>query len=191
MALRSTSRPSRSRRRVGPGLLVALALALVAPWSDGALHAAAATGSQGRDAGAYRSLIGKSYDSNGRPAGLKGFSYVGGTGFDDDSQDEPELAVVHFRRGATDLVVFHSRPRSGTRAKILDVLTVASVPKGRVLVIGDCRYDGADRPSLIALARADDPALLTRIERAWYVDRDRLRISRTDTGLIDCYAPGS
>jgi hypothetical protein len=148
-----------------------------------------AEGSQGRFAGRFRSMIGTSYDSNGRPSALKGWSYVGGAGFDD--VDDPELALVHFRKGRTDVVVFHSRPRSGTRATIIDVLTVDPVPVGRVLVPGDCTYDGDPRPTIIALARTNAGAALTRIDRAWYADRDRLRLSQISTKLIECESPDS
>lgn len=182
---------ARLRRRFWTGLLAASAGAMLgtaAPVAPAAAQRSSVQGSAGRDAGSYRSLIGTTYDSNGRPAALKNWSYVGGGGFDETS--DPELAIVHFRRGKNDVVVFHSRPRSGTKAKILDVLSLQPVPTGRVLIPGDCRYDGEDRPTIIGLARLTDDALLSRIDRAWYVDRDRLRLSRIDVGLIDCYAPG-
>lgn len=139
----------------------------------------------GRDAGARRALIGKTYDANGTPAALRGWENVGGALVSDES-DERELVVTHFRKGRANVLTFEAYARDTATAKILDVIEIKSMPTREQALIGICTYRDEEAPYHVAIAKENPTAAKMLVRRVWYVDRARLQFSRVSTAGFNC-----
>lgn len=53
------------------------------------------------------------------------------------------------------------------RYRILSAMSISALPKGKVIVIGDCTLNGVQDVDIIALVQRQGKPALSRVERAW------------------------
>jgi hypothetical protein len=147
--------------------------------------------SAGRDAGKYRSLIGRSYDARSTPPGLRGWETIGGGAVNEDelAETQVEYVVTGWVKGSAYVVVFQTRPLASKNATIVDVISLTKIPTTQFVALSCSRF-GESASHYVALAVRGTDATTTQLRRAWYVDRDRLRFTRIATTGLECETDG-
>jgi hypothetical protein len=156
-----------------------------------ATPASAQRTSAGRDAGKYRSLIGRTYNATNNPPGLSTWENFGGSAVNEQELSDPanpELIVTGWEKGSSRIVTMQQKPQTSTTAKILDVIFIQKIARTDYVALSCTRF-GETQSSWVAVAQRSD-VIARKVSRAWYVDQDRLRFVRVETTGLACETDG-
>lgn len=139
--------------------------------------------SQGKFAGNYRSLMGKTYMNESELTILKGFTSRGGT-FLSDPSDPNGLSGSWYVKGNLIVTIFEQTNEDKTRT-IVDVLEVRNVLPNQQLSIGDCKDGENENTGFVALVNQPKEERFKAV-KAWFFNRDKIRLEAWDAARVTC-----
>lgn len=145
---------------------------------------------QGKYAGTFKKLIGRTYTDDRHVAGLEGYTYRQGDLITDANDEESQFLTV-FIKGKNAAVVYSAQ--SGTTKKsftIIDIIQINNIPPGWEIKTAGCNEGATEAEIIIALVNPGKKQYTTTIKKAWLCERDRLRIEAIGTKNIKCLNEG-
>lgn len=138
--------------------------------------------SQGRFAGSYGSLIGKTHTNESQLTLLQGFISRGGTSLS-NVNDPAGFSSEWYRKGNLIVVLFEQK--AGEGKAILDVLEIKNAQKDQTLSIGDCQDGEMVNEGIVALVQTSKAERFKAV-RAWYFNRDKIMIEPFAPDQVTC-----
>src|SRR5882672_432990 len=120
---------------------------------------------QGKFAGSYASLAGKTYTDVKQLTLLNNFTYRGGTLLS-DINDPDGFSGEWYSKGNLIVALFEQKAGRNGKA-ILDVLEIRNVQKDQTLSIGDCQDGESVNEGIVALVQTSKADRFKAL-RAWY-----------------------
>ena len=157
-------------------LLSALFIIMLKPCADG----------QGKYAGDFKNLIGKTYTDDKEVPGLKGFPCHEATMVSDMS-DPQQLFLNVYIKGATGVVVFSVKEDSSEKEfHVVDVIGIKGIPKGYEINTTTCREGETEGQILVALVKSTTATYAGPVKKVWRCNRDKLRFETMSIKGVKC-----
>jgi hypothetical protein len=139
---------------------------------------------QGNFAGAWKSLVGKTFKNENQILALKTFTAKGGNLLT-DIDDEERISCSSFSKGTTVVVLFQKILKDES-IEILEVIEVNNVLKTQEVKVGECRDGDSDNVGIIALVN-QTKAERWQAVKTWYFNRDKIRIEPFLSKNVTCW----
>ena len=146
--------------------------------------------SQGKFAGSFKKLIGRTYSNDRHIPGLEGYDYRQGDLITDVNDEESQFITV-FIKGKNAAVVYSAQ--SGATKKIftiIDIIQIKNIPPGWEIKTAGCSEGATEPEIIIALVNPGKKQYTTTVKQAWLCERDRLRIEAIGTKNVKCLNEG-
>lgn len=149
-----------------------------------------AVAAQGKYAGNQKNLLHKTFGYDRKITGLAGYTHTEGELITEAGGEEPQFLDV-YTKGASVIVVYNVCTDTAKKLyQILDVIYFQKVQPGWQVKIAGCTEGATEDEILIALAKTGHGQYATAVQKAWLVDRDRLKIEAISVKNVKCLNEG-
>lgn len=145
---------------------------------------------KGLFAGNMSAYIGKKYQLDKMDLALPGWKYFGGYFLSFENNAEFNIAIDFYKKGSTQIIILSKKSDNENDGNIEDIIELKNVLKNQNIQSASCAV-GKNDPDIEIIALDQTIGKLTKIQKAWRANRDKLHFEAISTKGINCMVEGA